>query len=390
MKMIKINHDVIVLPEKHGKWILMNAFTKTCLAVDSSCFELLSDLESIDDGVLYKKYRKKMWRVWRIEKFSNRVGLLVDPSRYIRDVKKWPSENFLNTDEMIQELQNHFLIINDKKRYLAKFQNKKTILDFEHFGNFHEQLGQNIILEQHDSPDKWWIKQKFTDDLKSVRNNLYRAIQAKYLKKYFRKKIHAGDRIIDIGCGIGYYTNMIAKNNALVLGVDPNQEYINIAKKHAVKNATFERMDIGKSGSLDKIPNNSADFVFMSDALLFYFVPPKLDKNFEIKILLKDIRRILKPTGFFINVEPHYVFWLLPWLGAKKRPFTIITEYQKKMFGVTPTISELIHAYTKGGFSIHNMEELKPHPSYESIDSRAYYFAKEFPLWQLFELKPRD
>src|SRR5574341_1847756 len=103
MKMIKINHDIIILPEKHGKWILMNAFTKTCLAVDSSCFELLSDLENIDDDGLYKKYRKKMWRVWRIEKFSNRDGLLVDPSRYIRDVKKWPSENFLNTDEMIQE-----------------------------------------------------------------------------------------------------------------------------------------------------------------------------------------------------------------------------------------------------------------------------------------------
>lgn len=180
----------------------------------------------------------------------------------------------------------------------------------------------------------------------------------------------------------------MAKNNASVLGIDPNQEYINIAKKHAVKNATFERMNVGIPGSLDKIPSNSADFIFISDALLFYFVSPKPDKDFEISTLLKDIHRILKSTGSFINVEPHYIFWLLPWLGEEKRPFTVITEYQKKLFGVTPTMSELIQAYTKGGFSIHNMEELKPHSSYKSIDPRGYHFAKEFPLWQLFELKP--
>lgn len=388
MKMVKINHDIIALPENDGKWIIMNVFTKTCLAVDSSCFELLKDVEHLTDSVLNKKYRKKKWRVWRIEKFSNKDGLLVDPTRYVRDVTNWPAKKLLNTNEMLQELRDHFLIIDNAKKYLEKFQKKETVLDFEHFGNFHEQLGQNIILEQHDLPEIWWIKQKFTNDLKSIRNNLYKAIQAECLEKYFHKKIHAGDKIIDIGCGIGYYTNMMAKNNASVLGIDPNQEYINIAKKHAVKNATFERMNVGIPGSLDKIPSNSADFIFISDALLFYFVSPKPDKDFEISTLLKDIHRILKSTGSFINVEPHYIFWLLPWLGEEKRPFTVITEYQKKLFGVTPTMSELIQAYTKGGFSIHNMEELKPHSSYKSIDPRGYHFAKEFPLWQLFELKP--
>ena len=107
----------------------------------------------------------------------------------------------------------------------------------------------------------------------------------------------------------------------------------------------------------------------------------------EIEVLFRDIYRILKPEGTFINVEPNYIFWLLPWLGDARRPFTIMTEYSEKIYGVTPTISRLIQAYVKGKFTVTWMEELFPDPSFESVDVSAYNFGKQFPLCQLFELK---
>ena len=48
--MFKIPRDVIIFPEKDGKWIIMNVFTRTCLAVDGNSLEFfngLDDLESI-------------------------------------------------------------------------------------------------------------------------------------------------------------------------------------------------------------------------------------------------------------------------------------------------------------------------------------------------------
>lgn len=273
--------------------------------------------------------------------------------------------------------------------YKSKFKNKKNLLDVENFGNFHEQLGQYLNIIKRQSPPTWWLNQKFSDDMTNLRNNLYYAIQGRYLEKYFHDKFSSTTKIIDIGCGIGYYSNMMARSGASVLGIDPNEKYIEIAKKNAQENVSFRKTKIGSIGAMDFIPTNSIDFVFMSDALLFYFVPISSTEKASIQILFDDIHRILKPNGMFVSVEPHYLFWLLPWLGDIDRPFTIITEYYNKSFGVTPNMSQLIKTFTKNGFYISWMDEMFPDPEFKSIDQRAYYFARQFPLWQIFELQPR-
>ena len=101
-----------------------------------------------------------------------------------------------------------------------------------------------------------------------------------------------------------------------------------------------------------------------------------------------DVHRILKPGGRFINMEPHFIFRLLPWLGEVERPFSILTEYGNRSFGVVPSISELIQADGRGGFAVIWMDEVVPEDAFKTSDPRAYHFAKEFPIWQIFELKP--
>ncbi len=60
--------------------------------------------------------------------------------------------------------------------------------------------------------------------------------------------------------------------------------------------ARFLNMKAGQEGGLDGTPSSSADMIFMSDALLFYFVPFYPGQQADIQILLADIFRIL-PDG---------------------------------------------------------------------------------------------
>ena len=116
---------------------------------------------------------------------------------------------------------------------------------------------------------------------------------------------------------------MIAQTGAEVLGLDPNPTYIEYANRIARENTEFATADVGHPGGLARVPDLSMDTVFISDALLFYFFPPEPDTEHSLDALFSDIRRVLKPDGRLISVEPHHVFWLQPWLGDVDRPYTI-------------------------------------------------------------------
>ena len=73
-----------------------------------------------------------------------------------------------------------------------------------------------------------------------------------------------------------------------------------------------------------KFLDGSIDCVFMSDALLFYFVPEGPNQKGNIDVLLQDVHRILKSNGSFVCVDPHYLFWLMAWLGEERFPFAIV------------------------------------------------------------------
>ncbi len=390
--MSRVPKDVIILPEFSEKypdrWVVMNVFAKTCLGVNSRVLDLLGHVESLSEPEIIQLYGGEKFDIWDIERFPFAVGSLADPTCYIRDVSQWGISSPLSIIELIGKLKKHSLLIDDQAAYRDRFQLKKNIMDKAHFGNYHQQVGQHMLLVERKSPSKFWLEQKFAGDLLSVRSdNLYGAVQAHYLKDYFSRKISPDDEVLDVGCGTGIYAKMMAKAGAHVLGIDPSEEYIKIARDQALGNTRFEIMNIGTRGALDGIPDSSADFIFMSDALLFYFVPVFPERKDDIQILFADIRRILKPKGTFVSLEPHPVFWLAPWLGNIDRPFTIVNEYMKKNFGVVPTTQKLIQAFAQGGFAVTYMDELLPDPGFKSVDPRAYYYANEFPEWHLFELK---
>jgi SAM-dependent methyltransferase len=383
----RVPGDVVVFPEPGGRWRLHNAFTRTSLVLDGSGLEVVRAAEE-DPVAASDRFAGATFPVWDVQRFSNQDGLLADPSNFERDPDRWGPPQALSAEELVRTAREHWLLIDDDDSYRARFARRRDLFDRDHFPNFHQELGTHLLLRARRDPEDWWLEQKFTNDLGDVRDNLYGAVQRSFLERYFGERLAPGQHVLDVGCGPGFYSNLIATTGATVLGIDPSERFIEIARRHAVDGAEFEVARVSEPGALDHIAAASADLVFMSDALLFYFVPATPGQVANLDVLLADLRRILKPNGRFVSLEPHYIFWLRPWLGDAARPFTLLTEYLHKSFGVTPSISELIHAFARGGFAVSDMFELTPDPEFEAVDPRAYHFAGSFPLWHLFELRP--
>jgi len=383
-----IPNDIIIQPSKSGKWIFYNVFTRNSMVTTTDVLEIISEIDSgLDIDEIIKTNQNKKFKVWNIEKFSNYDGLLADPTRMIRNISKWPEPDNCRILELLEICKQKYIIVENYQKYLEIFQSKRSLLDYDHLGNFHQQLGQKMLVEKKINPDDWWISQKFNDDISGIKNNLYKSIQENFLKEFFQSRFSEKNTILDLGCGVGYYSKLMAKTKAKVIGIDPNEQFIKIANKNNC-DVEFKVSEIGNANSLDWIEKDSIDFVFMSDALLFYFVPPNPKQKYEIQNLLSSIKRILKKNGRLFSLEPHGMFFLRPWLGEIENPFTIITEYNTKKFDITPNLSQIIKSFLDGGFIIRDLKELYGNKEINIGDKRAESFTKEFPLWWFYELEP--
>ena len=119
--MPNVNKDVVAFAEDDGRWVLMNVFTRSCLGVSPEALELLSLSATLSDEALWKHFKGRHFRTWEIEWFSHYAGLLENPTRFLRDVTQWPSEELLGAQELYSRMIKHHLIIEDEDQYLELF-----------------------------------------------------------------------------------------------------------------------------------------------------------------------------------------------------------------------------------------------------------------------------
>lgn len=100
---------------------------------------------------------------------------------------------------------------------------------------------------------------------------------------------------LDAGCGIGFYTEILADfvgENGVVYGVDLSENFINYANKNKKENVKFE---IGDINSL-RYDDNYFDWIWGADTV--WPGPRDLGCPNEIPTpIIKDFYRILKPGG---------------------------------------------------------------------------------------------
>ncbi len=102
----------------------------------------------------------------------------------------------------------------------------------------------------------------------------------------------AGKKVLDIACGEGYGTNLMAKKALHVTGVDiDNTSIENAKKKYTAGNIVFA------TGSVLKIPapNNSFDVITCFETL---------EHISEQEEMLAELKRVLSPSGILLISTP--------------------------------------------------------------------------------------
>lgn len=99
--------------------------------------------------------------------------------------------------------------------------------------------------------------------------------------------------VLDIACGTGYGTQIIANNAKKVIGIDLSEEAIAYAKKnYPHKNVTYQQGDATNI----PLPDKSVDVVVSLETI--EHIP-------EPESFVKEVKRVLKPGGQFVVSTPN-------------------------------------------------------------------------------------
>lgn len=105
--------------------------------------------------------------------------------------------------------------------------------------------------------------------------------------------VKAGDRVIDMGCGVGVFTNLVRENNPTceVWGTDISDTAIEENKKENGDIVYYHQY----IGHQDKVPDDYFDVVFSGEVLEHLNEPVEL---------FNDAYRALKDDGVFVLTTP--------------------------------------------------------------------------------------
>jgi len=136
--------------------------------------------------------------------------------------------------------------------------------------------------------EKWWQPDFSLNLMKAIFN----PVRVNYAKNILEQhKINSEEiNVLEVGCGGGILTEEIAKMGFNTTGIDPSEQSLNIAIKHAKENNLKIKYVKGVGEDL-QFQNNSFDVVFCCDVLEHVRDLPKV---------ISEISRVLKNGGLFI------------------------------------------------------------------------------------------
>ena len=104
--------------------------------------------------------------------------------------------------------------------------------------------------------------------------------------------LHPGMRVLELGCGTGYFTRELARKGATITAVDISPELLAIAReKCRALEISFENQN---AYALD-YPDSSYDAVVGSSVL----------HHLDVEPALREIHRVLRPGGKITFTEPN-------------------------------------------------------------------------------------
>lgn len=190
--------------------------------------------------------------------------------------------------------------------------------------------------------------------------------------------MYSGNSVLDVGCGVGYLTNLISNRVPQVVGIDPSPESIKIAQENYGKNVKFicDSLSSYNRNEAEKFDTVIANMVLMDVVDLDSFVC--------------CIRESLLEGGKFIFSVTHPENWpkycgydTEPWYQYNKElivegPFKITNEVECPLYSthVHRPISLYLDTFEKGKFSVLDLVAPMPESHVMSLYSKVWMFPR--------------
>lgn len=113
-----------------------------------------------------------------------------------------------------------------------------------------------------------------------------------------------GKRVIDIGCGDGYVSRLLAKRGAKVTAVDISEGLIQAAMEQEAKDAVGVEYRIGSALNLEFLAEN------FFDCAVSVMVFGHFDHD-DVYQSLRETHRVLKSGGTFVLAVPHPAMYIV-------------------------------------------------------------------------------
>lgn len=104
--------------------------------------------------------------------------------------------------------------------------------------------------------------------------------------------LKSGMKVLEIGCGTGFFTKEIVKKPVQLTVIDISPELIEIAKRNII------------SSNVEFVIDNAYDMTF-NDQTFDAVIGSSVLHHLDISLSLKEIYRVLKPGGFMAFTEPN-------------------------------------------------------------------------------------
>ena len=113
----------------------------------------------------------------------------------------------------------------------------------------------------------------------------------------FASRCVMGKRVLDLGCGVGYGTDIIARTAAAVIGIDSSQQ----ALEHAASHYMSTRASYA-AAQAQALPFRDRTF----DVVVAFEV---IEHLVEWRSMLSEVSRVLKPEGRFLVSTPNRLYY---------------------------------------------------------------------------------
>jgi SAM-dependent methyltransferase len=263
------------------------------------------------------------------------------------------------------------------------------------------RLKESVITQYDPGQDgvQQWFLRKFYDDLSDIRpanRGYYKHYVHNFVTSFFTKDRVSGKRILDFGCGPGFYSAILAQRGANVIGIDRSPFLIQKANEHKARLglACVEFVQADFIAYASRWEPRLFDYVIAIDTIVSFDFGSRAHKHEEVVAAFRSIGRLLKEDGRFLIIESHPCFGrVLHEVVSDSgeyfciRPSGYKIEYRSKC---DPhhwfTLDEMTRATSESGLAVLRIHEPDPAVAMKQENAGAYSFRLKYPGMIVYEI----